>query len=42
MLAGKVGATTLGAVSGTGLLGIGGLLHKILKVAIKQDPQGHN
>jgi hypothetical protein len=30
-----VGTKTLGAVSGTGLLGIGGLLVKIFRIAIK-------
>jgi hypothetical protein len=32
---GTVGPATLGAVSGTGLLGIGGLLIKIFKIAMK-------
>lgn len=36
VLADKVRANTLGAVSGTGLLGIGGLLLKILQLAIKK------
>ena len=35
VLSGVVGPTALGAVSGTGLLGIGGLLLKIFKIAIK-------
>jgi hypothetical protein len=33
--AGVVGPTTLGAVSGTGLLGIGTLLVKIFTIALK-------
>jgi hypothetical protein len=33
---GAVGPTALGAVSGTGLLGIGGLLVKILRIAIRK------
>jgi hypothetical protein len=32
---GVIGPNALGAVSGTGLLGIGGLLVKILRIAIK-------
>jgi hypothetical protein len=32
---GAVGPTALGAVSGTGLLGIGGLLVKIFRIVIK-------
>jgi hypothetical protein len=35
LLAKVVGPTTLGAVSGTGLIGIGGLLVKIFRIAIK-------
>lgn len=33
--AGVVGPTVLGAVSGTGLLGVGGLLAQILKLTLK-------